>query len=222
MADFSSTITLIQKYEGFNEKAYPDPYSGKEPYTIGYGTGFYPDGTPVKRGQLCTKEKALEYLFNEINVIDTELSKLNLSLDTYMTQALISFIHSIGWESFLYSEIIDSIENENFSGVCEDIGRWIFDEEYNVIGGLLDRRNEEIKLFLTEIHTNHWNTSKILVNAFNNFKGTPGQLRAINELEENLNPYILSEFANQYRMDTSIFEHYIDYDSFNPSISAKS
>ena len=111
MADFSLAINLIRKYEGFNEKAYPDNYEDKEPYTIGYGTQFYPDGSPVRKGQRCTKEKALEFLFNEIEVINNELIKLNLPLDEYMRQALISFIHSVGWESFLYSQIIDCIEN---------------------------------------------------------------------------------------------------------------
>ena len=48
-------------------------------------------------------------------------------------------------------EIIDCIENENFAGVCEDIGSWIFDENYQIIGGLLDRRKEEVKIFLTQI-----------------------------------------------------------------------
>ena len=111
MADFSLAINLIRKYEGFNEKAYPDHYEDKEPYTIGYGTQFYPDGSPVRKGQRCTKEKALEFLFNEIEVINNELIRLNLPLDEYMRQALISFIHSVGWESFLYSQIIDCIEN---------------------------------------------------------------------------------------------------------------
>ena len=215
MADFSSAINLIRKYEGFSEKAYPDPYTDKGAYTIGYGTEFYPDGTPVKRGQLCTKEKALEYLFNEIEVIDSELSKLQLPLDSYMNQALISFIHSVGWEAFLYSQIIDCIENENFAGVCEELGRWIFDEEYQVIGGLLDRRKEETRLFLTEIHTNDWKTSQILLNSFRTFTGTPGQIRAIAKLEESINPYILSEFANGFRIDINNLEGYPDYDFSN-------
>ena len=60
MSDLSLVVNLIRKYEGFNEKAYPDPSTGKSPYTIGYGTQYYPDGAPVKQGQKCTKEKALE------------------------------------------------------------------------------------------------------------------------------------------------------------------
>ena len=135
-----------------------------------------------------------------------------------MNQALISFIHSVGWEAFLYSQIIDCIENENFSGVCEDISRWIFDEEYHIIGGLLDRRKEEIKLFLTEIHTNNWKTSEILLNAFRTFNSNPGQIRAIQKLEESINPYILSDFANGYKVDINGLDSYAEDDFMYVSV----
>ena len=133
---------------------------------------------------------------------------------TAMKQALISFIHSVGWESFLYSQIIDCIENENFAGVCEDIGRWIFDENYQIIGGLLDRRKEEVKLFLTEIHTNDWKTSQILLNAFRTFDGSAGQIRAIRKLEESVNPYILSDFANGFNVKINTLEENFDNDFY--------
>ena len=81
MSDFSRALKIIKKFEGFNEKAYPDPLSGGAPYTIGFGTTFYPDGSPVKQGQRCSKPKALEYLYYEISVINDELKKLNLNLD---------------------------------------------------------------------------------------------------------------------------------------------
>lgn len=208
MADFSLAINLIRKYEGYNEKAYPDPKSGNEPYTIGYGTQFYPDGAPVKAGQYCTKEKALEYLFTETTIIDEQLGKLKLHLDLYMRQSLISFIHSIGWESFLYSQIIDCIEHEDLSGACEEMGRWIFDEDYKAIGGLLDRRREEISLFLNETYTDTKGISEVLLTAFRNFSGKPSELRAIHRLEESISPYVLAEFANGFRIDNEIWNDY--------------
>ena len=213
MSDFSLAINLIRKYEGYNEKAYPHPNSGAEPYTIGYGTQFYPDGAPVKAGQYCTKEKALEYLFIETAVIDEQLGKLNLHLDLHMKQALISFIHSIGWEPFLYSQIIDCIENENLEGACQEIGRWIFDEDYKAIGGLLDRRREEISLFLNETYTDTKGISEILLKAFRNFSGKPSELRAIKRLEESISPYILAEFANGFRIDNEIWSDYPSHES---------
>ena len=210
MSDLSRAINIIRKYEGFNERAYPDPHTGAEPYTIGFGTQFYPDGSPVKKGQCCSQEKALEYLFHEINVIEAQLLKLNIGLDDYMRQALLSFIHSIGWESFLYSCIIDCLEVEDFSGVTEEIGNWIYDQDHKVIGGLLDRRREEMNLFLQEVDKSPWASTKILLAAFRNYTAAPHEIRAIRTLEERINPYVLSEFANNFRLDDNPwtdFEH---------------
>jgi len=205
MSDLSHAINLIRKYEGFSEKAYPDPCSGGEPYTIGFGTQFYPDGSPVRQGQYCSQEKALEYLFHEVNIIEAQLLKLNLGLDDHMRQALVSFIHSIGWEPFLYSRIIDCLETEDFSGATDEIGRWIFNEDHKVIGGLLDRRREEMNLFLQEVDANPWASTEILLTAFRNYTAAPHEVRAIRTLEERVSPYILSEFANNFRIDDDPF-----------------
>ena len=212
MSDLSHAINLIRKYEGFNEKAYPDPVTEAEPYTIGFGTQFYPDGSPVKRGQYCSQEKALEYLFHEASIIETELLKLNLGLDDHMRQALISFVHSIGWEPFLYSEIIDAIEREDFCAATELMGRWIFDQYHQVIGSLVDRRREEIKLFLREVNANPWSSTEILLSAFRNYSAAAHEVRAIRVLEENINPYILSKFANDFDIDHDPYSQWTDAD----------
>ena len=70
MSCFARAIDIIKKYEGYSERAYPDPLTGGEPYTLGYGSQYYPDGTIVKKGQCCTKQKAMEYLLHDIEVID--------------------------------------------------------------------------------------------------------------------------------------------------------
>lgn len=208
MSDLSHAINLIRKYEGFSEKAFPDPETGAEPYTLGYGTQFYPDGSPVKRGQFCTKEKALEYLFHEVEVIDTQLQKLNLGLDSYMRQALISFIHSVGWDPFFYSDIVDALEREDIADVVHEMSRWIFDSDHQVVGGLLDRRREEIRLFLTDVNTSPWSSTEILLTAFRNYSAAPHEVWAIRRLEEQLNPYVLSEFANNFRVAENPWEDF--------------
>ena len=210
MADFSYAINLIRKYEGFNEKAYANLVTGGEPYTFGYGTQFYPDGAPVRKEQCCSKEKALEYLFHEINVIDSQLSKLNIGLDDGMRQALISFIHSVGWEAFFYSRVIDCIEHEDLYAATEEISRWIFDEEHRAIGGILDRRREEITLFLQEVGATPPSLTDILLTAFRNYTASPKQVQAIRRLEERISPYILSEFVNAFQIDNTDL---VDYPS---------
>jgi len=201
MGEFREAVELIRKYEGFSEKAYPSGDDGR--YTVGYGTQYYPDGTPVKQGQWCTKEKALEYLFQEVKTICSLLDDLNLNLDHSMEQALISFVHSIGWTPFLYSSIVDAIERDDLPEAAEEMMSWIFDENHEVIGGLLDRRREEVSLFLREIDGNPWASTEVLMTAFRNYSAAPHQVRAIRMLEENVNPYVLAEFANNFRISES-------------------
>tara|TARA_B100001094_G_scaffold321839_1_gene370209 strand:+ start:197 stop:850 length:654 start_codon:yes stop_codon:yes gene_type:complete len=196
---YQDAISIIKTFEGFNEKAYPDPVTGSDPYTFGYGTQFYPDGSQVKQGHCCTKEKALEYLLYEVNVIAEEIDKLNLEIDLDMKQGLISFIHSIGWDSFLYSPIIDLCENENYAQAAQEFGKWIFNEEHEVIGGLLDRRRQEACLFLDLENL----PGNLLLKAFRNYSASPEQVAAIRQLETEINPYILSEFANKFNVTYS-------------------
>ena len=197
---FVNAIDIIRKYEGFNESAYPDQVTGGAPFTLGYGTQFYPDGSPVKYGQYCTKEKALEYLQHEISCIKDDLDGLNLHIDNSMRQALISFIHSVGWKAFLYSSIIDQVEQQNWVGITEEIKCWIFDQDRVVVGNLLERRREESCLFLSHINPSTSQVGEILLAAFRNYSAAPHEIQAIKKLEEGINPYLLAEFANTFQI----------------------
>lgn len=199
MSDLREAVALIRKYEGFSEKAFPSDENGA--YTIGYGTQFYPDGSPVKKGQWCTKEKALEYLFCEVKAIRGLLADVNIHLTGSAEQALISFVHSVGWKAFLYSTIVDCINHDDWAGVAEEMTHWIFDENHRVIGGLIDRRREEVELLLRDSDDNPWCSTEILIKAFRNYTAAPHQVRAIRELEDNINPYVLAEFANSFAID---------------------
>jgi GH24 family phage-related lysozyme (muramidase) len=199
MTNLKEAVALIRKYEGFSEKAFPSDEDGT--YTIGYGTQYYPDGSPVKQGQWCTKEKALEYLCCEVKAIKGLLADLKLRLDSCAEQALISFVHSIGWKAFLYSNVIDCIQHDDWAGVAEEITHWIFDENHRVIGGLIERRREEVELLLREIDDSPWSSTEVLMKAFRNYTAAPYQVRAIRQLEENVNPYVLAEFANAFKVD---------------------
>ena len=191
---YQNAISIIKAFEGFNEKAYADLVTGGDPYTLGYGTQFYPDGSQVKQGHRCTQEKALEYLVHEVNVIADEIDKLNLGLDLYMKESLISFIHSVGWDSFLYSPIIDLCEAEDYIQAAQEFGKWIFNSEHEVIGGLVDRRRQESNLFLNQ----ELSTGQVLLKAFRTYSASPVQIEAIRELEAGISPYLLSEFANKF------------------------
>ncbi len=208
MVPFNEAIQLIKTFEGFHEKAYSDPSTGEEAFIIGFGTTYYPDGSPVRQGHRCTKDKAIEYLTDEIKIISTQIIDLNLGLDLSMLNALVSFVHSIGWESFLYSNIVDCCEREDYSQAAKEITKWIYDSEYIVIGGLVERRRKEVGLFLSELTDNTWACSDILLKAFRNYTASPGQVRAIRKLQEAVDPYALSSFANDFELDSDPYSEF--------------
>ena len=194
-------IDIIINYEVYNEKAFPDPTTGGAPYTIGFGTQYYPDGEPVERGQLCTYKKAKEYLLHEVEKINKLLIKEVPDLDECMKEALISFIHSIGWEPFLYSDILDAIEENKWDAAAEEMYRWVFDQDYQVISNLIHRRRDEIDLFLTKVQKNGYGFGgQLLLNAFMLFDSSSNQIKAIKRLESGIHAVILAEFANEFKL----------------------
>lgn len=58
-SELSRSTKLLASYEGFREDAYPDPYTGGAPWTIGFGSTKI-DGRPVRPGDRVTREQALE------------------------------------------------------------------------------------------------------------------------------------------------------------------
>jgi len=51
-------LPLVKVFEGCKLTAYPDPETGAEPWTIGWGSTTYGDGAPVKRGDRISQELA--------------------------------------------------------------------------------------------------------------------------------------------------------------------
>lgn len=138
-------IDLIKKYEGLSLKAYKCPAGIA---TIGYGTTVYPDGTPVKMGDVITQTKAeallLDYVINKImpNIRD-------LALSSNQEAALISLIYNIGWTAFAKSKCYKAIKAKDWETVFANWD-WIKGGG-KVLNGLIKRREEERYLFFSDI-----------------------------------------------------------------------
>jgi GH24 family phage-related lysozyme (muramidase) len=156
---------------------------------------------PSNKASGVPKKKLWEYLICEVKAICGLLADLQIHLDNSVEQALISFIHSIGWKAFLYSNVVDCIQHGDWAGVAEEITHWIFDENHRVIGGLIERRREEVELLLREVDDSPWSSTEVLIKAFRNYTAAPHQIKAIRQLEDNVNPYVLAEFANAFKVD---------------------
>ncbi len=85
-------IELIKKFEGLRLEAYPDPGTGGDPWTIGYGTT-----RGVTQGMRITEEQAEMMLESDLVAFERAVSLL---LPVPMSQgefdALVSFIYNVG------------------------------------------------------------------------------------------------------------------------------
>lgn len=138
-------IDIIKKYEGLSLKAYKCA-AGVE--TIGYGTTVYPDGTPVKMGDVITKEKAeallLDYVINQImpHIRD-------LGLTSNQEAAVASLVYNIGWSAFAKSKCYKAIKAKDWETVFHN---WDWCKGgRKFLKGLAKRRAEEMYLFFQDI-----------------------------------------------------------------------
>jgi GH24 family phage-related lysozyme (muramidase) len=98
-AGYAPAIKLIKDFEGCHLSAYPDPLSGGDPWTIGYGTTRYRDGRRVQRGDQITVVDANELLEGEVESI---AKKLRSTIPHWQEMspgqqcALISFAYNLG------------------------------------------------------------------------------------------------------------------------------
>jgi len=97
--NYDSAAKLIKEFEGCHLSAYPDPLSGGDPWTIGYGTTRYSDGRKVQRGDKITVIEASKLLDVEIERI---VEKLRATVPFWNAMsgdkqsALISFAYNLG------------------------------------------------------------------------------------------------------------------------------
>jgi len=92
-------LPLVKEFEGCRLTAYPDPATGAEPWTIGWGSTTYGDGAPVKRGDRISQELADGLLAGRLER-DWRLLAQRIprwaELSTNQQAALLSFTYNVG------------------------------------------------------------------------------------------------------------------------------
>lgn len=132
--------SLIEKYEGYKAEPYLCP-AGKA--TIGFGTTFYEDETPVKLSDKpITVERARElvkwYCENKIQYPRDDLNENQKS-------ALCSLIYNIGQGAFNRSKCKKAIESGDWQTAYKEWD-WV-NANGRIMPGLVLRRQEEKRLF---------------------------------------------------------------------------
>lgn len=165
-----SGVQLIKQFEGCHLEAYPDPLSGGEPITIGWGSTIKRDGSKFRLGEKITQQEAddlLEFQL-ETNYLPP-LEKITVwpELNENQRGALLSFGYNLGahfYGSTGFETITRNLKNRDWGDMRRAFLLYV-NPGSNVEAGLRRRRTAEADLFLSEA-----SYSKPVVNAGINWK----------------------------------------------------
>lgn len=136
---------LIKQFEGLVLKAYPDPASGGDPWTIGYG---HTKG--VQKGDVITEEKAEQYLYEDAMEAWTGvLDCVTVQLEQWELDALTSFVFNLGIGNLKSSTLLRKLNAGDRKGAADEFLRWN-KAAGKVMAGLTRRRSAERTLFLNQ------------------------------------------------------------------------
>jgi GH24 family phage-related lysozyme (muramidase) len=110
-------LPLVKEFEGCRLTAYPDPETGAEPWTIGWGSTAYADGSQVRKGDRISQELADALLAGRLGR-DCRLlaQKIPLwqQLSVNQQAALLSFTYNCGpnwFGSFGFSTLTKALRS---------------------------------------------------------------------------------------------------------------
>lgn len=138
---------IIEEFEGFSAQAYPDPLTGGEPWTYGFGSTKKADGSPVKQGDFIEKEAARillrDWLIKYANPI---IATIPYRLTENQKQAIESLIYNIGGPAFKKSKLYTAICKKDYYNIFKE---WDFGVKQ--MKGLAKRRARELDYFMRDL-----------------------------------------------------------------------
>jgi lysozyme len=139
-------LELIKQFEGLELEAYPDPGTGGEPWTIGYG---HTNPGKIKKGdKLKTEQEAEELLVKDIARFEDGVNQLvrqPISLNQF--SALVSFSFNVGLGNLKSSTLLALVNTNKFPEAALQFERWN-KAAGRILPGLVRRRKAEAALFL--------------------------------------------------------------------------
>lgn len=144
MTPIQMAMSLIHKWEGCVLTAYPDPATGGDPWTIGYGA----TGPDIQQGMVWTQDQADADLSNRLNSLSVEIDKACTNTMTpNQHAACMSLAYNIGIGAFLASTLL-RVWNEGEAEQAADQFLVWNKAEGKVMQGLVNRRADERRVFL--------------------------------------------------------------------------
>lgn len=139
----AATLNLIKSFEGCKLTAYPDPGTGGDPWTVGYGH----TGPDVHKGLVITQAQADALLAGDLKKFETGVAKLvKVDLTENQRGALVSFAYNCGLGNLGSSTLLKKVNARDFIGAKAEFGKWN-KAGGKVLAGLTRRRAAEATLF---------------------------------------------------------------------------
>lgn len=203
LQDYEPAVKLIKDFEGLHVDAYPDPLSGGEPWTIGYGTTRYSDGRKVQRHDKITPQDATELLELEVDRITGKLRATVPfwnAMSANQQSALISFAYNLGsgfYGAAGFETISKRLRDKDWTAVPEAMLLYR-NPGTNVEAGLKRRRIAEGNLWVKGLPEIQQDTAKLSPQAPFTARITPhiqlGEFALFQEARR---------FQHQYQLDTA-------------------
>lgn len=139
-------LDIIKEFEGWYPKAYKDPVGV---WTIGWGT----TGIDAQPGRTITKEQGTELLRRDVIETEDQVKALvNVPLNQYQFDALVSFTYNVGSGNLEKSSLLRLLNRGNYDAAAGQFGLYNHARdretgEYEVLPGLTRRRASEAALF---------------------------------------------------------------------------
>ena len=121
---------LVKPFEGYAKRladgsctAYPDPGSGGDPWTIGWGS----TGGDISQGTVWPVERAQAALEAHLDYFATGLLKLSPGLiraSDRQFAAVLSFVYNCGLGNYRISTFKKRVDAQDWAGAREEIVKW--------------------------------------------------------------------------------------------------
>ena len=142
-AGLSDALSLIKRFEGCRLTAYPDPGSGGDPWTIGWGS----TGEGIRKGVSWTQAQADARLAQDVAKFAKGVDHLVTSpTQPHQRGALISFAYNVGLGALKGSTLLRKHNAGDYAGAAAEFARW--DKAAGkTLAGLTKRRAAEAAVY---------------------------------------------------------------------------
>lgn len=135
--------SIIREFEGLSLNAYPDPASGGDPFTIGYGA----TGPGIRPGVKWSLEQAEARLAADIQrFMDGVSALLKIRPTDSQLAAMTSLAFNVGLSAFAKSTLLRKFNAGDVKGCAKEFDRWVY-ASGKKMKGLERRRKAERALF---------------------------------------------------------------------------